>query len=489
MSALVPQSRFGAMLWIASAVIAVASVLILNGRALFYFDTIGYVDQGRVALVQLGLAGDQALPGGGGDAAGQAGAAVRTVDGSRSAFYSLLAGVFAQFGALEGLLVFNMVALFLAAWVIARVAVRVAAPGVPVVVATCAPLIAASLGSLPFYAAYLMPDLFAPVLILTIAAATAFGRDMTWWELLLTYAIGAVAVVSHLSHFAIAGLMLLGALVVSPIVARRRWWLAPLFVTAVLFAAYAQQSLFRVVAERAAQSEVVIKPFITARLIQDGPGLEYLDAHCPDAAIPTCALHAALQLSDDPYRLTASHIIFETSAQLGSFRLMTPEDQKAVADAQRAFFLSVLKDRPVATFGALLKNTAIQTAMVSIDMTVPTDRMVMRNAEVSGLIGGALVHGRISADAGWIDAFTTVQGLLYAVAAMAVAGLLVARRVPWAVKGFALTVLLGLLANAFVCGAISQPATRYGARVIWLLPYLAGFMALWLLRPAKGGAQ
>ena len=53
-------------------------------------------------------------------------------------------------------------------------------------------------------------------------------------------------------------------------------------------------------------------------------------------------------------------------------------------------------------------------------------------------------------------------------------------------------VLLGVLANALVCGGISQPATRYGARVIWLLPLTATIMMIFARRarqfdiPAEG---
>lgn len=475
----------GTVLWIAAAVLAVLSVLVINGRPLFYFDTIGYVDQGRDALMQLGLAeAPRAAGAGGGVAAGVE--AVRTVDGSRSAFYSLLAGVLSQAGLLEGLLVFNALGLFLSVWLLARVAGRVHAPDRSWAAMVCLPLIAASLGSLPFYAAYLMPDLFAPVMILTLAMVTAFGRDMRWWELVLAYMLAAVAVVSHLSHFAIAGLIFLAMVVISPLIGRRRWWLAPVFGLAVLGAAWAQQAAFRVVAEKAANSEVVIKPFITARLIQDGPGLDWLNDHCPDAGIPTCALHEALQLSDDPYRLTASHIIFETSERLGSFRLMTPENQKAVADAQRDFFLAVLRDKPVATMLAFLKNTAVQSAMVSVDMTLPSQNMVMRNADVTGALSGPLTQGRLGDGQGWLTPVVAVQAVLYIAALVVIAAALLRPvQVPWAVKGFAVMVLLGLLANAFVCGGISQPATRYGARVIWLLPFLAAFLWFWL-RPAKG---
>jgi hypothetical protein len=479
-------SRGAATLWIAAALLAAASVLIVNGRPLFYFDTIGYVDQGKVALTQLGLVEAPAATGGGGGAE----VAVRTVDGSRSPFYSFLAGIFSTLGFLEGLLVFNAAALALMIWLLARIACRTAAPEAPRVVMACLPVIAASLGSLPFFAAYLMPDLMAPVMILSMAALTAFGRDMSWGELLLGYAIGAVAVVSHLSHFGIAVLMVPAALLVSPLIARRRWWLAPLLVAAILGAAWAQQKTFRVVAAKAAHSEVVIKPFITARLIEDGPGLDYLDRHCPDPAIATCALHEALQRSDDPYRLTASHIIFETSAELGSFRLMSEADQKAVADGQTRFFLDVLKDRPVAVALAILENALQQSSMVGIDMTLPFDNVIMRNATVTGAASGPLAHGRITAERGWISGFTAAQKVYYFLAlALVLAALFAPARVPWPVKGFAVMVLLGILANALVCGGISQPASRYGSRMIWLVPFLAAFMSVWLVRPSSEGAR
>ncbi|MGB7270723.1 MAG: hypothetical protein WBC90_14510, partial [Albidovulum sp.] len=188
-------------IWIVLAFLACTSVLFLNGRPLFYYDTVGYVDQGRVALTQLGL-----IDPAGSGALGQGGAETgHTVDGSRSPSYSLFAGVFAQAGVLEALLAMSAGALFLAVWLLARVAARVFAPGASIVASACLPLIVAGFGSLPFYIAYLMPDILAPVMILAIATVTAFGRDMRVWELLLAFALAAFAVVSHLSHFAIAG--------------------------------------------------------------------------------------------------------------------------------------------------------------------------------------------------------------------------------------------------------------------------------------------
>lgn len=150
------RANWFAVLWYVCAFLAVMSVRPPNGRPLFYFDTIGYVDQGSEALRQLHLVAPEqssaaaSLNGG-------AELAVKTVDGSRSPFYSLIAGIFSHLGMLEGLLLFNAAALFLAVWLIARVALRTYGASMSVPAATCLPLIVASLGSLPFYAAYLMP--------------------------------------------------------------------------------------------------------------------------------------------------------------------------------------------------------------------------------------------------------------------------------------------------------------------------------------------
>jgi hypothetical protein len=35
-----------------------------------------------------------------------------------------------------------------------------------------------------------------------------------------------------------------------------------------------------------------------------------------------------------------------------------------------------------------------------------------------------------------------------------------------------MVVLLAILANAFVCGALSNPHDRYGARIAWLAPFI-----------------
>ncbi len=488
-----------AVFWLALAVIACLSVFLINGRPLFYFDTVGYISQGHSGLSKLGIRGESPLTlrriesGGAGVPDTTEIEADHTVDGSRSTVYALVTAAFARIGAVEGLIALNVIAVLMAVWLPMRVAARRWGLHLPVAQAVAMPVIVASLGSLPFFVAYLMPDTFAPVLLLVIATLTVFSRQMKNWEIVLAVALGSFAIVSHLSHLAIATLLVPAAALVSVILSRRRWWLAPALIAIIVGIGFAEQSVLRSAAKSVANSEVVIKPYITARLIQDGPGLTYLDTHCPNEAIPTCKLHAALQLSDDPYRITATHIVFETSERLGSFRLMTPEDQKTVADDQIGFFFDVLFDQPVATVAAFLKNTFIQSGWVSVDMTIPNDNIIAQNAGVTGLLSGDFDHGRITRNIGWLGPLTVAQEVFYVLCLVVIVALIVLpRRVPGEVKALAIMVLLGVLANALVCGGISQPATRYGARVIWLLPLVAAILVIFADRarqfdaPAEG---
>lgn len=480
--------------WIGLAVIACLSVLLINGRPLFYFDTVGYIDQGQSVLDRLGLIdlserADNAAPAADGAAqatavapteAAAAAPGARTVDGSRSIFYSVAMGALASLGALELMNLLHAAAVIVAIWLPMKVAARLyPAPfDVPMLVAM--PVLAAALGSMPFFVAYLMPDIFAPVMILTIATAAVFGREMRLWELALAFALGSIAVVSHLSHLAIAGLMVPAAVLIALILRRGTWWLALIFTVAIVLVAFAQQATIRAAASKVADSEVIIRPFLTARLIQDGPGYAYLEERCPDPDYPTCALHQALQLSDDPWRLTASHIIFKQSPDLGSFRLMPEEDQVRVARNQVGFFRDVLFARPIDTTVAFLKNTLVQTTMFSVDMTFASDSIIAQHDGVRGLLTGPFVDGRItSGDDAWLTGLTRAQGVWYALCLLITLALIVRPAgLPPELRALAVLLLLGILANALVCGGISQPASRYGARMIWLLPVAAAMLVL-----------
>lgn len=457
-----------ALLWIAG----------LNGGPLFYFDTTGYLLQGAAALEQLGFelprevivaAPKGAVTTEGGDV-GQTG-----VSGNRSILYGLwLALAFAIFG--PGLAMLPQVALILVGHMLLMRSVLPEAGAWQWML----PLMAACLSTLPFYSVYLMPDVLAVLPILVAAWALGWGDRAGWGAVAVAGLFAALGVMMHLSHLGIAVLLIPVSLVLGLGLRiwgeRRRWWLAPVLMTLVAGLGLAERVGFALVVEHQASAEVTYAPFLTARLIVDGPGVMYLEGICDvvDDREPACLLLA--QLEGQPARRNVSRILFDPSPERGSYLLLPEETQRRISNGQRAFFFATLRHDPVATLTVLLRNSEIQLRRISIWQTLG-DPMVVKNAAALQRLGPAVTEAmqapRLMRGAGWVASVETIH-VAISLLALAITlfwifwpGTSVASRV------FLVAVLAGLVANAVICGAFSQPAPRYGARVIWLLPYIA----------------
>lgn len=471
------RSSLTAALAIAVALLLSLWVFLANGGATFYFDTIDYVDRGHQLLSLLGLdmsplqgpsatvptTPTEIAPDG----------AVETVDGSRSMVYSLLAGIFFWLGAVDGLVAMNAVLAVGTIWLACRLAVRdMAFAPLPSGITLVAVALAA-LGSLPFYVAYAMPDMLSPVLLMVAALLAAYAPRMRPWELLVVTALGSLAITVSISHLA-TGLLLLPVVVLRALLfGGPRRWLGPALMLVVAMAGIGEQAALRLAAKQVEDAEVVYLPFLTARLIQDGPGMSYLTDQCPVEPEPTCALFDALSLSDDPTRLSATNIAFSDSPETGSFRRLAAQEQLEVTQQQFQFFFDVLLDRPLETSLAFATNVLRQLTLNSVDMTLQTDKIVARGEGLLGMAWGDFGHGRLTADTGWLAVVDPAQSALYALAVLCILGLLASRRLPPPVAVFLAMILIGIVLNAVVTGGLSQPANRYGARVIWLLPVAA----------------
>lgn len=469
---------------------------LIGGGPLYYYDTAGYLIQGRGILSTVGLAEPAPNP--------PAGAAPAPVDsaapgpdtavaGNRAAIYSLIVGLFARAGWLQGMVLVNLGAILLAVWLTMRNLAREipAPPPAPALTAlglTVPALVAGCLGSLPFYVAFLMPDIFTPVLLLAIANLCIFAPTMPGRERAANAALALLAILTHSSHLLIAVLLLPLGLFLSPMLARRRRWVAGGLIGLLIGAGVAERVGFAYVAEHFQHRKVAYPPFLTARLIDDGPGLRYLQSRCPDPALATCALYAALARSDDPRRLDAPNIIFSHDPATGSLKLLPDADQQRIAGEQLGFAADVVRAHPFAVAAAFAENVATQLGYFSISMTVPRPDMLAAPNPMAGVIPDALTTGRlVTSGRGWIAPLTWAHGIVYGVSLLGVLALLIRPGgLSSRTRRFALLILLGLLANAVVCAGISEPAHRYGARVAFLLPMLA--VALALIRRAGRAA-
>lgn len=475
--------------WLVAAFAACLSVFAVNRGPLYYHDTIDYLNRGSQVLASLHVKGQPQIPGIAQHAKVEElvkaePAGEKSADVSRSVVYAILLGLFAAASALEAVVIANAVVAVLMIWLVSRVVVREFPGPFAAAPLTFAAVVVGLAGSLGFYVAFLMPDIFAPALLLVGSILAGFAARMTGVELLVAVVLGSVAVVVHNSHIVIALLLVPVVLAGSLIAGGARKWLAPALMAVIAFVGVAQMQVLKLAVHKVEKADATYLPFLTARLIQDGPGRAYLAAHCPDPAITTCSLWTALGRSNDPRRFTASHITFERSDRLGSYRLMPADQQRAIAQGQVGFFLAVLRDRPLATAGAVATNVLRQLTMNSIDMTLPDAEIRGRMIGQPGLAFSSF-DGRFTREDGWIAGFNSVQDVLYVVALAAVLALGVLPATPRRLRVFVWMVLAGIVVNALVCGAISQPATRYGARVIWLLPAVAIVAGGCVLRPAS----
>lgn len=485
--------------WALAAWLVLLVVFALNGGPLFYYDTAGYFSSGDNMLHTLGLF--MPHPVAEGAAAGaQAGAPPDgAVTGNRAIVYALFATVFIKLGASWALVMAQAAILVLALHLVCRLVATATGRPDRAWPATAATALAGALGSAGFYTAYIMPDLFAATLLLSIAGLAAFAPDLRWGSALALLAVGIFSVVVHPSHLAIALMAAPGTFLTCLAFGVRRWWISGLLVTAIAAGGLLERMAFAVAVEAVAREEVVYLPFFTARLISDGPGRDYLDDTCADigpdpepsgGAVAgqdtnldaTCALNVRLVR---PAQFMPDRILFSHDPEWGSFAMMSPEDRREISHEQRAFLRAVVLSRPHLVAAAALRNTFTQLGLVGIDMTLPTAEIAAAANRIYPETSDFLSPGRLTTE-DWVETLTGLHQIYYALSALALVALLILphSRLPRRVRLFGVLVLLGILANAFVTGAISQPANRYGARVIFLIPSVLVLLAM--VRPAGG---
>lgn len=475
----------GPLLLLFLAIAACLSVFAINGGILFYYDSPDYFWRGWNYLHQVGLAPDPQnfMPpppdtAGQGGTVGLPGEDDGVADASRSAVYAVVVAVITLLTRIEVMVFLQAAVVLLALWLVVHVTTRRVLPASVAVMVLALVLLAGAAGALPFYVAYLMPDILAAVLILMVALLVAAAPEMRGWELVLAFLLGALATLCHPSHMLISACLLPVTIIAVFLRPGPRRWLAPVLTAGMLAAALAAQMAFSMLAVQTGKSGVSIYPFLTARMIADGPGLAYLEESCTDdgaqAAMPECALYDALQKSDNPRRLRAPTIVFDKSEELGSFQHLPAETRLAISAGQGDFVVDVVKERPLDVVAAVIGNTWFQATLNRVDMTLQDDNIVDRVTVGPWYSGEVPGHGRLTANTDWLSVVKPIHNVVYVLSLGAVAVLILwPGLLPATMRLFLAMVLVGIAANAFVCGAVSVPAPRYGARVAWLLPSMA----------------
>ncbi|NDV99581.1 hypothetical protein [Salipiger sp. PrR002] len=486
------RSPLATLVWLVIALAICLSVTIINRTPTAYFDTGLYLTRGENTLQTLGLAPKQKAADESGTAdpkaaakgaaKGNAGADDdRTTSGSRSLFYAVFLASALTFADLRMVPILQACALILTILISVRTIVRRYDLSMSPPALTALAAAGAAMGSAPFYVAFLMPDIFAPILLLVVAGFVAFIADMLPWERAALFVLAAVAVMTHPSHLAIALVLVPPALLGIVLFRRPRKLLAAVMVVGIPLAGLAEHMAVRTAVKTVVHSDVVYTPFLTARLIVDGPGLEYLHATCPNPEVASCAL---LPMLNEPQRVTPYNILFEKQPDLGSLALLPKETQRQIMAEQVDFAKNVFTSKPLSVFAAVTRNTLIQLRKYSAGTTITEPRELSAIRRSAFDLPPHFDDARLSTRQPWMDQTNTLHAAAYAVSTVLILSLVLWPRsgLPLQLRCWALFLLVGIIANAFVCGAVSQPAARYGARVLFLLPMAA--VLLVAVRPA-----
>ena len=324
--------------------------------------------------------------------------------------------------------------------------------------ALCAVL--AGFSAAPWFTALLMPDIFAPLAVLSLfMLGFAPPGRLARWERFWLLGLASVAIAVHLAHLIVA----CGCLVVVALLRWRR--LLPC--AAPLALALGWLLATNLVGNGVAGVSPYGAIFALARLQADGPAAHYLHDVCPAAGYRLCAWADQLPEDSDKFLWDPDGPVW---AHDYGPTLMVDEARRVVAGALRAY--------PGEAAMAAVANAWSQAGMAAVGDTLGPDYLgstvlprlqrFFPAAEVARFGAGLQAQGRLAAAAApylWPQPAVLVLALLGSAAVLPLGWL---RGAPL-LSALALMILVALVANAFATGALSHPHDRYEARIAWLL--------------------
>jgi hypothetical protein len=324
--------------------------------------------------------------------------------------------------------------------------------------------------ALPWLASMLLTDIFAGLSVLSLFILVVHGDKISTIEKCLLFALTAFAAATHSATLGVLfGLCCAG------------WIVRPLLRKQIAIAGLAQGSLTIVAgaamllaANFALSGQLAWTPggsgVAFGRMLQDGIVARYLQDHCPRQHFKLCPYRNELPATADDFLWGDS--MFDT---LGRF--------KGMNDEMGFIALHALAEYPLWQAEAAITATAQQLVHVAtgegssgwlphtygiIERYVPAQAASMRAARQQ--------HWDLDfAAINWIHVPVALVSLLLV---FAISGRAIWRRQVDDLSLLAATVSLAMLGNAFICGVISGPHDRYGARMVWIATFVVLLAAI-----------
>ncbi len=329
------------------------------------------------------------------------------------------------------------------------------------------------LTSLPWYAGFLMPDIFTPVLVLGLfLLAFCLGR-LRWWEQCYVVGLTFVAAVVHYSHIPIAiGLLLIGLIV--RVVLRKR---APERVPHLMLpaAVVGAGTVAIVISNYLTLGMMTYSAggyaFVLARLVADGQAVGFLRENCGTRKYRMCYFLDRMPMNAGTF-LWGEDGVFHGNGWLYE----REEGLEIIRGTVRRYPLWTLQSAIAHTFEQVVRVETGDGLGSYRERQFPTfDLQDNYPGEFASYKNSRQSYGELANLVGLNRLHMSV--VLISVVYCTSIAILLARGGQWLPVELFITIAFALLLNGFVLGAISDPQSRYGSRLIWLVPLVA--MASW----------
>ncbi len=202
------------------------------------------------------------------------------------------------------------------------------------------------------------------------------------------------------------------------------------------------------------------------RMLQDGIVVRYLDEHCPDKRLRLCAYRNELPRNADVFFWGGDSTVFN---RLGRFAGLGDEMGLIVVESLRAYPAWQFEMAVAATASQLVRVATGEGVLNQIWHTYAIVEK-FKPSIVPQMRAARQQHGEIGFDA--INTLHRPVALGSMLLLIGIAWLGLRREVYADLGMLATTALVALLANAVVCGVLSNPHDRYGARLAWIAPLI-----------------
>jgi hypothetical protein len=332
------------------------------------------------------------------------------------------------------------------------------------------------LTALPWVVDVLLTDIFAGLSVLALYLMVRAADVLNRWERAALFFLVAFSAATHSATL----LVLLALLAAGFLVALFDRRLVPFAGIARGVVALMLGAAMLVAANYTVAGRLAWTPggaaIVFGRMLQAGIVARYLNDHCPDPRFKLCDHRTDLPADADQFFWGES--VFE---RLGRFQ--------GLNDEMRTIVLEALVQYPWLQIKAALDATAEQLVRVATGYGVHTE--IWHTYGMIERFAPAALPGMRAArqQKGELD-FTAINRLHLPVAwasmilLLGVIGLGIRRERFTELGWLAATAAIAVLANAFACGALSNPHDRYGSRIAWLAP-LVLLLVAWRATAAR----